>query len=242
MWMSTFLLARGLASALRLYSVEKGLSRRSREELCSNSTTEYLKPEAKSAENKAEDQETESDGYLSRSLEGKKATDVRLAAIAVGTASRGGLGKLMIRRSNSARRVTDVGLRAIARGCPSLRVLSLWNLSSVGDEGLCEIANGCHLLEKLELCQCPEITDNALLAVAKHCPNLTDLTIESCSKMGNEGLQAIGRCCHNLKSISIKDCPLLGDQGVASLLASASYVISLMNIMINCEVVGNIIE
>ncbi|XP_059459913.1 EIN3-binding F-box protein 1 [Corylus avellana] len=202
------------------------LSNICRDELCSNSTPEYLKPEAKSAENKAEDQEIESDGYLSRSLEGKKATDVRLAAIAVGTASRGGLGKLMIQGSNSARRVTDVGLRAIARGCPSLRVLSLWNLSSVGDEGLCEIANGCHLLEKLELCQCPEITEKALLAVAKHCPNLTDLTIESCSKIGNEGLQAIGRCCPNLKSISIKDCPLVGDQGVASLLASASYVLT----------------
>jgi EIN3-binding F-box protein len=202
------------------------LSNICRDEFCSNSTTEYLKPEEKSAENKAEDPEIESDGCLSRSLEGKKATDVRLAAIAVGTASRGGLGKLLIRGSNSARRVTDVGLRAIARGCPSLRVLSLWNLSSVGDEGLCEIANGCHQLEKLELCQCSEITDKALLAVAKHCPNLTDLTIESCSKIGNEGLQAIGRCCPNLKSISIKDCPLLGDHGVASLLASTSYVLT----------------
>lgn len=202
------------------------LSNICRDELCSNSTTEYLKPEEKSAENKAEDQEVESDGYLSRSLEGKKATDVRLAAIAVGTASRGGLGKLLIRGSNSVRRVTDVGLRAIARGCPSLRVLSLSNLSSIGDEGLCEIANGCHLLEKLELCQCPEITDKALLAVAKHCPNLTDLTIESCSKIGNEGLQAIGRGCPIMKSISIKDCPLVGDQGVASLLTSTSYVLT----------------
>uniref|UniRef100_A0A2N9HPA4 F-box domain-containing protein n=1 Tax=Fagus sylvatica TaxID=28930 RepID=A0A2N9HPA4_FAGSY len=187
---------------------------------------EDLKPEEKITENKAEDQDIESDGYLSRSLEGKKATDVRLAAIAVGTASHGGLGKLSIRGSNSARKVTDVGLRAIARGCPSLRVLSLWNVSSIGDEGLCEIANSCHLLEKLDLCQCPEISDRALLAVAKGCPNLTDLTIDSCSKIGNEGLQAIGRCCPNLKSISIKDCHLLGDQGIASLLSSTSYVLT----------------
>lgn len=202
------------------------LSNIHRDEFSSNSTTEYLEPEEKSTENKVEEQEIESDGYLSRSLEGKKATDVRLAAIAVGTATRGGLGKLVIRGSNSDRRVTDIGLRAVARGCPSLRVLSLWNLSSVGDEGLCEIANGCHLLEKLDICQCPGITDKALLAVAKSCPNLTDLTIESCSKIGNEGLQAIGRCCPNLKSISIKDCPLVGDQGVASLLSSSSYVLT----------------
>lgn len=202
------------------------LSNICRDELCSNSTIENVKPEEKSDKNKDEDQEIESDGYLSRSLEGKKATDVRLAAIAVGTASRGGLGKLLIRGSSSARRVTDVGLKAIARGCPSLRVLSLWNVPSIGDEGLCEIANGCHLLEKLDLCQCPEISDKALLAIAKSCPNLTDLTIESCSKIGNEGLQAIGRSCPNLRSISIKDCPLLGDQGIASLLSSTSYVLN----------------
>ncbi|KAJ0031778.1 hypothetical protein Pint_12392 [Pistacia integerrima] len=187
------------------------------------------KPEAEILEKKAEvaseaeDLDVEDDGYLSRSLEGKKATDIRLAAMAVGTANRGGLGKLFIRGSKSSRGVTSVGLGAIARGCPSLKVLSLWNLSSVGDDGLSEIASGCHQLEKLDLCQCPAITDKALIAVAKNCPSLTDLTIESCSSIGNEGLQAIGQCCPNLKSISIKDCPLVGDQGIASLLSSASY-------------------
>ncbi|WVZ11837.1 hypothetical protein V8G54_016367 [Vigna mungo] len=39
-----------------------------------------------------EDLVIENDGYLSRCLEGKKATDVRLAAIVVGTSARGGLG------------------------------------------------------------------------------------------------------------------------------------------------------
>nr|GMD88173.1 EIN3-binding F-box protein 1-like [Ipomoea batatas] len=80
------------------------------------------------------------EGYLSRCLDGKKATDVRLAAIAVGTGNHGGLGKLSIRGNNSIRGVTDSGLKAIARGCPSLKALSLWNISSITDEGLCEIA------------------------------------------------------------------------------------------------------
>ncbi|KAF8400638.1 hypothetical protein HHK36_013937 [Tetracentron sinense] len=220
-----------------------------RAEICSSRTTQCLKPEGGLVSDKAdessnldtagplpvfnddeavcgdEDLEHESDGYLSRCLEGKKATDIRLAAIAVGTASRGGLGKLLIRGSNSTRGVTNIGLSAIARGCPSLRVLSLWNISSIEDEGLVEIANGCHMLEKLDLCQCPSISDKGLLAIADNCPNLTDLTIESCSNIGNESLQAIGRCCPNLQSISIKHCPLVGDQGVGSLLSSASYVL-----------------
>lgn len=201
------------------------LSNISRDEL-SNKTIQSSKPETEIVE-KTEDQDIEDDGYLTRSLEGKKATDVRLAAIAVGTAGRGGLGKLEIRGNNSSRGVTSCGLGAIARSCPSLRVLSLWN-TSVGDDGLSEIANGCHQLERLDLCQCPAITDQALVAVAKNCPNLTDLMIESCSNIGNASLQAVGQSCPNLKSISIKDCPLVSDQGIASLLSSTTY--SLMKV------------
>ncbi|KAL6296656.1 hypothetical protein ACE6H2_004798 [Prunus campanulata] len=200
------------------------LSNIHRDEFCSNTTNLSLNPQDEVTGNK--DPEVESCGYLSRSLEGKKATDVRLAAIAVGTASRGGLGKLTIRGSNSGRGVTNLGLRAISHGCPSLRVLSLWNVFSIGDEGLCEIANRCHMLEKFDLAQCPAISDKGLVAIAKKCPNLTDLSLESCSNIGNEGLQAIGQCCPNLKSISIKNCPLVGDQGIASLLSSVSYVLT----------------
>lgn len=172
-----------------------------------------------------EDLEVEGDGYLSRSVEGKKATDVRLAAIAVGTSCRGGLGKLYVRGSNTSRGISNVGLSAIARGCPSLRVLSLWNVPNVGDEGLLEIARECHSLEKLDLCQCPSISNKGLAAIAEKCPNLTSLTIESCSKIGNEGLQAIGRYCAKLESVTIKDCCLVGDQGVASLLSSSASAV-----------------
>lgn len=165
----------------------------------------------------------EVDGCLTRSVEGKKATDVRLAAIAVGTAARGGLGKLSIRGSNS---VTNFGLSAIARGCPSLRSLSLWNVSSIGDEGLIEIAHECRLLEKLDLCQCPSITNKGLTAIAENCPNLTTLSFESCHNIGNDSIQAIAQGCPKLESISIKDCPLVGDQGLASLLSSSSSVLT----------------
>lgn len=171
-----------------------------------------------------EDQDLESDGYLSRCLEGKKATDIRLAAIAVGTSSRGGLGKLSIRGSNSLRGVTNLGLSSIAHGCPSLKALTLWNVPYIGDDGLSEIAKGCNLLEKLDLCQCPTISNKSLIAIAENCPNLTSLNIESCSKIGNEGLEAIGRLCPKLHSVSIKDCPLVRDHGVSNLLSTASIL------------------
>ncbi|KAG6723938.1 hypothetical protein I3842_03G233400 [Carya illinoinensis] len=171
-----------------------------------------------------ESRDLESDGYLTRCLVGKKATDIRLAAIAVGTSSRGGLGKLSIRGSNSACGVTDLGLSAVAHGCPSLKSLSLWDVSSIGDNGLSEIAKGCHLLEKLDLCQCPSLSNKGLIAIAENCPNLTTLNIESCSNIGNEGLQAIGRLCTKLQSLSIKECPLVKDHGVSSLVSSSSLL------------------
>ncbi|CAH2044409.1 unnamed protein product [Thlaspi arvense] len=179
-------------------------------------------------------QDVEGEGFLSRNLEGKKATDLRLAAISVGTSSRGGLGKLQIRGSGFESKVTDAGLGSIAHGCPSLRVLSLWNLPAVSDMGLSEIARSCPMIEKLDLSRCPGITDNALLAIADNCLNLSDLTIDSCSGVGNEGLRAIARRCINLRSISIRSCPRIGDQGVAFLLAQAgSYLTKVKLQMLN---------
>ncbi|XP_061340984.1 EIN3-binding F-box protein 1-like [Gastrolobium bilobum] len=194
------------------------LSNIRKDEICSNDTT--------GNEKEVDDQGFGDEGYLYRSLEGKKATDVRLAAIAVGTASRGGLGKLSIRGSNSDRGVTNVGLKAIGRGCPSLKAFSVFDVATIGDEGLIEIASGCHQLEKLDLCNCPAVSDKALVAIAHNCPNLTELSVESCPNLGNEGLQAIGKCCPNLRSISIKDCSGVGDQGIAGLLSSTSFVMT----------------
>ncbi|XP_010907279.1 EIN3-binding F-box protein 1 [Elaeis guineensis] len=179
-------------------------------------------PDLNSAMSTDEEEEFESTGYLTRKLKAKDATDVRLAAIAVGTGGHGGLGKLYIEGSNATRPLTDIGLSTVARGCPSLRVLSMWNVPFISDIGLSEIASGCPMLEKLDLCQCPLISDKGLIAVARKCPNLTSLMVESCLSIGNEGLQAIGRCCPKLKSIVIKDCPRVGDQGVASLVSAAS--------------------
>ncbi|CAH8272208.1 unnamed protein product [Arabidopsis lyrata] len=154
-------------------------------------------------------QDVEGEGFLSRRLEGKKATDLRLAAIAVGTSSRGGLGKLQIRGSGFDSKVTDAGLGAVAHGCPSLRVLSLWNLPAVSDMGLSEISRSCPMIEKLDLSRCPGITDNGLVAIAENCVNLSDLTIDS-------------------------SCPRIGDQGVAFLLAQAgSYLTKVKLQMLN---------
>ncbi|KAI3724934.1 hypothetical protein L1987_64702 [Smallanthus sonchifolius] len=183
-----------------------------------NSELESNKVKLKVNNQSLDGDEQENDGYLTRSLDGKKATDTRLAAIAVGTSARGGLGKLSVRGSN---KVTRIGFLAIARSCPSLKVLSLWNVPLIGDGTLVEISKECHLLESLDLSQCSLITNTGLASIAENCPNLCSLTIESCKNIENEGLQAAARSCPNLQSISIKDCPLIKDEGITTLLSSS---------------------
>ncbi|CAM8958658.1 unnamed protein product [Rhodiola kirilowii] len=197
-----------------------------RDELCNtdSSTLESNKVERANLSSE-ESQDVVNDGLLSRCLEGKKATDVRLAAIAVGSSGHGGLSKLSIRGSVSASKMSNFGLTAISRGCPSLKALSLWGVPSIGDEGLTNVANGCHMLEKLDLSHCPTLTDDALVAIAKGCPGLTDVKIESCPNIGNESLKALGKHCSSLKSISVINCPLVQDQGIISLLSASSHVL-----------------
>ncbi|CAA7409883.1 unnamed protein product [Spirodela intermedia] len=158
----------------------------------------------------------------SRCLEGKAATDVRLLALAIGTGGQGGVGELSIRADGSSRRVTDVGLGAVARSSPSLRVLSLWNTPYITDKGLSQIANRCPLLEKLDLSRCPQITDKGISAIAMNCARLSSLTIESCPMVGNDCLWAVGHFCPKLRSVSLTDLALVGDKGVGSLLSSSS--------------------
>lgn len=166
-------------------------------------------------------------GDLTRCLEGKKATDNRLSAIAVCTGGHGGLGKLLIRGSISYRGITNIGLSAIGIGCPALRDLSLWNCPLVGDSGLAAIAKGCKLLEKLDLCKCPWIGDKGLESVSANCPNLLTLNLESCSQVGNKSLKAIGQNCVRLQSLSINDCFLVSDEGVITILSNTKTLMKL---------------
>ncbi|AQK69524.1 EIN3-binding F-box protein 1 [Zea mays] len=167
-------------------------------------------------------EEVPADRCVDRVLEGKEATDVRLAAMAVVAGSCGGLEKLSVRGSHPARGVTDQGLSAVARGSPNLSSLALWDVPLITDAGLVEIAAGCPLLERLDISRCPLITDKGLAAFAQGCPDLVSLTIEACSSVGDEGLRAIGRSCMKLQAVNIKNCPLVGDQGISSLVCSAT--------------------
>ncbi|KAL5225702.1 hypothetical protein ABZP36_012341 [Zizania latifolia] len=169
-----------------------------------------------------EDEDEVRFGCSERSLEGHEATDVGLTAVAVADALRGHLKSLVIRGSHPIRGVTDSGLSAAARGCPSLTSLALWHVPQVTDTGLAEIAACCPSLARLDITGCSLITDKGLAAIAQGCPDLKLLTIEACPGVANEGLKAISRCCTKLQAVNIKNCAYVGDQGVSSLVCAAT--------------------
>ncbi|XP_024515660.1 EIN3-binding F-box protein 1 [Selaginella moellendorffii] len=158
-------------------------------------------------------------GDLSRCLEGKKATDVRLAAIAVGTGAHGGLGKLVIRGGpgeRSAKGVTDIGLTTIGICCNALRGLTLWDCPNVGDSSLESIARGCRLLQSLDLLKCPNVSDAGLEAVSRGCLRLSNLSIESCDGIGNAGIKAIAKSCCYLQTLSLSRCSNINSHAITS--------------------------
>ncbi|KAK1257703.1 F-box/LRR-repeat protein 4 [Acorus gramineus] len=157
------------------------------------------------------------DKEISRCLEGKAANDTRLAAVAVGASARGTLTDLRIRGTYASKGITDAGLCVIARACPTLKSLTLWDCPLVGAEGLKAVAQSCKTLEKLDLCGLSIVDDSGLITVAENCLNLTSISIRSCACVGDESLEALARRSFKLESVSLVKCPNITDSGVFSM-------------------------
>lgn len=155
-------------------------------------------------------------GELSRKFEGRKATDVKLALVAIGELARGGLGTLKVvgGSARGGKGVTDAGLIAIGNCCAALRSLTLWDCDGITDVGLAAIGNGCRLLEKIDLMKCPGVGDRGLQVVAKGCPLLSTVNIDSCLNVGNASLEAFGRLSGAVTSFSVSSCPMVGSAGI----------------------------
>ncbi|MFS7957155.1 putative leucine-rich repeat domain superfamily [Helianthus anomalus] len=105
----------------------------------------------------------ENDGFLTRCLDGKKATDCRLQSVAVGTSARGGLGKLSVLSSYG---ITYLGLEAIGNGCGFLKQMLFKKCCFVSDKGLVSFTEfeAAKSLECLQLEECNKISQHGILA------------------------------------------------------------------------------
>ena len=71
--------------------------------------------------------------------------------------------------------ITDIGISAIAHGCPLLSTINLAFCIKITDVGISAIARGCPLLKKISLTFCVEVTDIGISALAHGCPLLRSI-------------------------------------------------------------------
>lgn len=108
-----------------------------------------------------------------------------------------------------------VGLKALARGCPGLKRLSL-SMSTVGDDDLVAFAHNCRDLTHLDIPN-GDITDAGLAVLGSACGNLLKLDIGGCGAVSDAGLAALCEGCRQLTQLRVACCPRLTDVGLIAI-------------------------
>uniref|UniRef100_G1QWR2 F-box/LRR-repeat protein 15-like leucin rich repeat domain-containing protein n=1 Tax=Nomascus leucogenys TaxID=61853 RepID=G1QWR2_NOMLE len=90
---------------------------------------------------------------------------------------------------------------------PHLRQLSLSLLPELTDKGLVAVARGCPSLEHLALSHCSHLSDKGWAQAASSWPRLQHLNLSSCSQLTEQTLDAIGQACRQLWVLDVAMCP-----------------------------------
>lgn len=138
---------------------------------------------------------------FSKDLMGKKANDIRIAAMSVRAFPQHALTALSIMDVPTKPYFTNFGLEMISKSSPFLEHLTLMHCTKITDAGLVAVAKRCRSIQKLHLISLPSIGDR-ISSIAKSCSALSDLTIDSCLLVGNESLESVAGKCLNLTSLT----------------------------------------
>lgn len=118
----------------------------------------------------------------------------------------GGCHKVVIVETYGA--VTDVGIEAIARGCPLLADLRLDGCGSLTDKSISILAQCCRNLHTISLTDFHLLTDTSLQVIALGCPLLVTIVVRGCVSMSEKGVNTLIRSCPRLRYLEFSDCDL----------------------------------
>ncbi|XP_044516525.1 leucine-rich repeat-containing protein 29 [Gracilinanus agilis] len=102
-------------------------------------------------------------------------------------------------------KLTDISLTKVLR-FPYLKQLSLSLLPELTDMGLVAVAKGCPGLEHLALSHCNCLSDRGWAQAARSWPRLRHLNLSSCNQLTEETLVTIGKVCRRLKVLDVSMC------------------------------------
>ncbi|XP_069848627.1 F-box/LRR-repeat protein 14-like isoform X3 [Dipodomys merriami] len=103
-------------------------------------------------------------------------------------------------------KLTDASLAKVLQ-FPQLRRLSLSLLPALTDMGLVAVARGCPSLERLVLSHCSHLSDEGWAQAARSWPRLQHINLSSCSQLTEQTLDAITRACKQLQVLDVAMCP-----------------------------------
>lgn len=101
--------------------------------------------------------------------------------------------------------ISDLGILAIAQGCPGLEMINVAYCKDITDRSLLSLSK-CSRLKTLESRGCSLITSLGLTAIAVGCKELTKLDIKKCHNIDDAGMLPLAHFSQNLRQVS---CPLL---------------------------------
>ena len=101
--------------------------------------------------------------------------------------------------------ITDLGILAIAQGCPGLEMINIAYCKDITDRSLLSFSK-CSRLKTLESRGCSLITSLGLTAIAVGCKEITKLDIKKCQNIDDAGMLPLAHFSQNLRQVC---CPLL---------------------------------
>lgn len=110
--------------------------------------------------------------------------------------------------------ITDVGIRALVRGCPFLEVIAFPKCTKVSREGWLEVARHCSRIKRISIEDATDINDQFFQELAVHCDHIEAVNFNN-SRLPMKELGAFLLRCPRLTEIKIaspsQDTDLLQD-------------------------------
>lgn len=107
-------------------------------------------------------------------------------------------------------KVSDVGLKYLARRCYKLRYVNCRGCEAVSDESITVLARSCSRLRSLDIGK-TDVSDAGIIALAESCPNLKKLSLKNCDMISDEGLRYVSYYCRGLQLLNIQDCNITAE-------------------------------
>ncbi|KAG5681138.1 hypothetical protein PVAND_010598 [Polypedilum vanderplanki] len=107
-------------------------------------------------------------------------------------------------------KVSDVGLKYLARRCYKLRYLNCRGCEAISDDSIIVLARSCSRLRSLDIGK-TDVSDAGLCALSESCPNLKKLSLKNCDMITDEGIKYLSYYCRGLQLLNIQDCNITAD-------------------------------